>query len=157
MAPSEAEARKLARHWLRVLGIDPDDLAKQYPQLAAGTSGRRKHPPVPHQMLTGIELFVRVVRRDYDGRNKPKMTRKKAIQWFAEAAYLRDPRWAKKDPNKVATFLMASRDARAFASHLEKELRRGGFTKMSNKELLPLGIDMKQLTSSKPPKKYFSV
>jgi hypothetical protein len=87
VASSEAEARKLARHWLRALGIDPDDLAKQYPQLAAGTSGRRKHPPVPHQMLTGIELFVRVVRRDYDGRNKPKMTRKNAIQWFAEAAY----------------------------------------------------------------------
>jgi hypothetical protein len=157
VASSKAEALKQARHWLRRLGIDPDDLAKQYPQLAAGTSGRRKHPPVWHWMLAGFELSVRVVCKNYDGRDKPKITRKKAIQWIAEAAYIRDPQWAKKDPGKVATFAMASRDARAFASYLEKELRRGGFNKMPDEKLLPLGIDMKRLTVSTPPKKYFSV
>jgi hypothetical protein len=157
VAPSQAEARKQARHWLRVLGIDPDELAQQYPQLAAGASGRRKHPSVPRQFLAGVELFVRIIRRDYDGRKKPKMTRKKAIQWFAEAACLHDPQWAEKDPEKFATFAMASKDAKAFASHIEKELRRSGLSKTPTKKLLPLGIDARQLSVSTPPQKYFSV
>jgi hypothetical protein len=147
---------------LRKLGINPDDLAERYPQLAAGGSGRQKHPPVPHWMLAGVELWARVVQQIYDGRDKPKMTRKNAIQWYAEGAYLREPQWAQKDPNKFATFAMAPRDAKAFASYLEKELRRNGFNKMSDKKLLLPGCkDLKQLAASTrlstPPTKYFSV
>jgi hypothetical protein len=148
----EAEARKLARYWLNELGIDPDELAKQYPQLAAGRSGRQKHPPVPHWFLAGVELWARVVRQQYNGRDKPTITRKKAIQWFAEGVYLLPP---------AVAFTAAPRDAKALASYLYNELRRNGINKMPDKKLLPPGCSMKQWAAKtrlpKPPSKYFSV
>jgi hypothetical protein len=161
------EAKKQARYWLSQLGIDPDELAKQYPDLAAAPRGRSKHPPVPQQFLAALELFARVAVRDRDGKyqywygvGKPKLTRKKAIQWMAEAGYLYDPNYLSDsadheygfttvEARKPVAFLMASRDGTAFASYLEKELRRNGFHKKPEKELLVLlgcpGLDVKQL------------
>ena len=138
------KAKNQARHWLRQLDIDPDEVAKLWPVLAVGASGRHKHPPVD-QLLVGLELFVRAVQHDYDGRKRPALTRKKAILWFAELAY-RPERYA-------------ARDAKAFASYLEKELRRSGLNKMPDEKLRPLppGIKVGRGIVMVPPKKYFSV
>jgi hypothetical protein len=149
-----AYARKQARLYLNKLGIDPDELAKQYPQLAAGRSGRRKHPEVSPQLLIGLEMFIRAYQHDYDGRNKPALTRKKLILWYAELSY--------------RSYRCAARDTKAYASGLEKGLQRAGLRKIPDEELMPLppGLPpgIKEAlkiqwggTRLKPPKKYFSV
>jgi len=55
--------RRQARHHLRELGIDPDDVAKLYPQLAAGKPGPPKKGN-DEDFLEGLEWHLRESRRD---------------------------------------------------------------------------------------------
>ena len=70
------------------------------------------------------------------------MTRKKAIEQWAKAAYLPTLGPIAKGTS-AATFAHAPKSAKAFAIYLEKELRRTGLNKTPIERLVPAGIDPK--------------
>jgi len=131
----ERQYRRLARVYLRKLGVDPDEVAKQYPQLAAGKSGKRKKGN-DEAFLEGLELHVR------NWRKQTGHKRRTALRLIAGGLHGALTEDAKK---KLAV------SAESLADRWEKKLRAGGYDKRKFSTLKSRGVFVPMLWALSPP------
>jgi len=113
---------------LRELGIDPDDVAKLYPQLAAGKPGPPKKGS-DEDFLEGLELDLREwMRQTGQKKRGPALL---AIAGGIHQAIGKD----------------AAKSGAALADRWEKKLRKGGFHRRKTETLRSHGVLMPFLRS----------
>jgi hypothetical protein len=120
----ERDHRRQARYHLRELGIDPDDVAELYPQLAAGRPARPKKGN-DEDFLEGLEWHLRGWMRQ-TGQKK----RGPALLLIAGGIY----QALREDQKKAAV------SAKALADRWEIKLRKGGFHNRKLDTLRPHGV-----------------
>ena len=125
--------RRQARHHLRELGIDPDDVAKLYPQLAAGKPGPPKKGN-DEDFLEGLEWHLREWMRQTGQERGP------ALLSIAGGIYQ-----ALGEDQQIAAV-----SAEALADRWEIKLRKGGFRDRKPETLRPHGVLMPFLRSLYP-------
>ncbi len=112
MPLTAAEAKQL-RYLLKKAGLEvPLDLSPRK---------RGRHERADDPMLAGLELFLRIAKRDCDG-----MSRKAALHRFFDGIYKR---------GKFGS------SANAVVARFDRKLRERGFNKRDIKTLVPPGID----------------
>jgi len=127
--------RNQARLHLRKLGIDPDEVAKLFPQVAAGKPGKSKKGN-DEDFLEGLEHHLREWRR------QTKQKRAPALRSIAAGLY----QALGEDQRRAAV------SADALADRWEIKLRKGGFHKRKLGTLRPNGVLMPFLRSLYPQK-----
>jgi hypothetical protein len=113
-AAEDTQARKRARYWLKVLGID----LKQHGLerlLTPRKGGRSKHDDAP--MLASLELFLRTTKRERG------LSRNAALHLLVDAVWLLG--W------------LPGYTADAGVARLHKKLKDGGYDKKDSRTLVP--------------------
>ena len=118
---------------MRELGIDPDDVAKLYPQLAAGKPGPPKKGS-DEDFLEGLEWHLREWMRQTGQERGP------ALLSIAGGIYQ-----ALGEDQQIAAV-----SAEALADRWEIKLRKGGFHNRKPETLRPHGVLMPFLRSLYP-------
>ena len=122
--------RKQARLHLRKLGIDPDEVAKLFPRVAAGKHGTPKKGN-DEDFLEGLEYHVREWMRQTGQKRGPALL---AIAGGIHWAIGKD----------------AAKSGAALANRWEKKLRKGGFHRRKTETLKSHGVLMPFLRSLYP-------
>jgi hypothetical protein len=111
--------RNQARYYLGLLDIDPDELAKRYPRLAAVKPGRRQKGN-DEDYLEGLEWHL----RNFMKQSRMKK-RRPALVAIISGIY---GVLSKEDQQRLA------KSAESLAARLEKKLRNGGYQDMKFKK-----------------------
>jgi hypothetical protein len=145
-AAEDRQARKQARHWLKVLDIDLKQHGLEH-LLSPHKRGRRERAHDTPAMLDGIELLVRTAMRERG------ISRNAALHWWFEGIYKKLKKLG-ADSIFVANF---GPNANAVIARLSRKLRKGGFHKRDIKTLVPrewleAGVDPEKFTTIPPTK-----
>src|SRR5260370_29052360 len=138
-AEAEQRARKQARYWLKVLGVDLKRHGLEH-LLSPRKHGRSEYDDTP--MLKSLELFVRSTARSYG------ISRDAALRIFVDAAwhFEQQGEFLSYEEGKFGCSAAAAR------ARLRRKLRESGLDKKDIRELVPRewlkrGIDPEKFIS----------
>ncbi len=122
-AEAEQRARKQARYWLKVLGVDLKRHGLEH-LLSPRKGGRAKLDGGP-MFWKSLELFLRSMKRTRG------MNRTAALQWLVDLL------WPLYETGALGFYEEFGKNPAAIVARLRRNLQKGGYAKRNAKKLVP--------------------